>query len=289
MLSFTFKDKLILLFIFFNFISCELEEEDMIRAFSCLNIVTKNIKKDEDSQTKYYSPYMLSCFIKITNEQMKTIFSGIEDDKEDLNSLEEEEIQNLLDLDSLQDIPEKELKKYSVKLEKTMKKFEKMDKEIERMYKKNQKENDDIDDKELSSFDDDNDDDFNYNDDDFDYDDDDVDDDYDDDDEDYSSLKKRRRQKGFFRIFLRGIKRFFNNSNIWFAFLFIIGIYLLLLAMRKSFEADKEEKTKKDDEKTKDKDKEKNEKENGNKENKEKEKEDKNIKKENEKEKVKKD
>ena len=72
----SFKDKLILFFIFFKFISCELEEEDMIRAFSCLNIVTKNIKKDEDSQSKLYSPYMLSCFIKITNKQMKTIFQA---------------------------------------------------------------------------------------------------------------------------------------------------------------------------------------------------------------------
>ena len=281
----SFKDKLILLFLL-SFISCELEEEDMIRAFSCLNIVTRNVKKDEDSQTKFYSPYMLTCFIKITNEQMKKIFSGIEDDKEDLNSLEEDEIQQLLDVDSLQDIPEKELKKYSVKLEKTMKKFEKMDREIERKYKKSHKnENDDIEEQELSSFDDDSDDDFNYNDDDFDYD----DDVYDDDDDDYSSLKKSKRQKGFFRIFFRGIKRFFNNSNIWFVFFFIIALYFLLLAMRKTFEIDKEEKAKKDDEKVEN--KEKNEKENDSKENKEKEKEneDKNIKKEKEKQKVKKD
>ena len=286
----SFKDKLILFFIFFKFISCELEEEDMIRAFSCLNIVTKNVKKDEDSQSKFYSPYMLSCFIKITNEQMKTIFSGIEDDKEDFNSLEEDEIQQLLDLDSLQDIPEKELKKYSVKLEKTMKKFEKMDKEIERMQKKNQKnQSDDIDDKELSSFDDDDDDDINYNDDDFDYDD---NDDYDDDDDDYSSLKKPRRQKGLFKIFFRGIKKFFNNSNIWLVFLFIIVIYFLLLAMRKSFEIEKEEKIKKEDEKGDNKEKNEKEnvsKENKEKENKEKEKEEKNNQKEKDKQKVKKD
>ena len=288
----SFKDKLILFFIFFKFISSELEEEDMIRAFSCLNIVTKNVRKDEDSQSKFYSPYMLSCFIKITNEQMKTIFSGIEEDKEDFNSLEEEEIEQLLDLDSLQDIPEKDLKKYSVKLEKTMKKFEKMDKEIERMQKKNQKNqsDDDIDDKELSSFDDDEDDDTNYNDDDFDYD----DDDYDDDDEDYSSPKRSRRQKGLFKIFFRGIKKFFNNSNIWFVFLFIIVLYFLLLAMRKSFEAEKEEKIKKEDEKGDNKEKNEKDKEDGSKENKEKENkgkenEDKNIKKEKDKEKEKKD
>ena len=290
----SFQNQFIILFIFLKFISCELEDDSMLRAFSCLSIINKKFNGNEDAPSKSYSPYMLSCFIKITNDQMKTIFSGIEEGKEDLNLLNDDEIEQLTDVDSLQDMPEKDLKKYTANLEKTMKKFEKMDKEIEKMKKGNK-----IDDGELNNFDDD---DFNLDDGDFDYDDDDYDE-YDDDDEDggYSGLKKsRHREKGFFRILFRGIKKFFINSNIWFTFLFLITVYFLLLAMRKSFEAEKEEEineendNKENKEIKENKDKEKIEKENDNKEdddneNKNKNKENDNKEKEKEKQKIKKD
>ena len=249
----SFKSQLIILFIFFKYISCELEEENMLRAFSCLNIISKKLNGEEEALSNSYSPYMLSCFIKITNEQMQTILSGIEEGNEELNSLTEDEIEQLTDYESLKDMPENELKKYSVKLEKTMKKFEKMDKEM--------KKGKDIQDRELNILDDDD----NYDDGDIDYDDDDDYEDYDDDEDDnYSSHKKFKREKGFFRILFRAIKKFFNNSNLWFAFLFLITVYFLLLAMRKSFEDDKEEKReneKIENKETENKEQEKNEKE----------------------------
>ena len=271
----SFKSQLIILFIFFKYISCELEEENMIRAFSCLNIISKKLNGEEEALSNSYSPYMLSCFIKITNEQMQTLLSGIEEGNEELNSLTEDEIEQLTDFESLKDIPENELKKYSSKLKKTMKKLEKMNKEM--------KEGKDIEDRELNILDDDD----NYDDGDIDYDDDDYDDyDDDDDDDDYSSLeKKSKRGKGFFRILFRAIKKFFNNSNLWFAFLFLIIVYFLLLAMRKSFEEEKIENNDKEI-------KEKNEKENDNKEDGSKEntnKDNENNKEEKEKEKIKKD
>ena len=284
----SFQNKFILLFIFLKYISCEIEDDSMLRAFSCLNIINQNFNGNEDALSKSYSPYMLSCFIKITNDQMKTIFSGIEEGNEDLNLLNDDEIEQLTNVDSLQDMSEKDLKKYTANLEKTMKKFEKMDKEIEKMKKGNK-----IDDGELNNFDDD---DFNLDDGDFDYDDDDYDE-YDDDDEDdgYSSLKKsRHREKGFFRILFRGIKKFFNNSNIWFTFFFLITVYFLLLAMRKSFEAEKEEEINEENDNKENKDKEKIEKEKDNKEddsneNKNNENDNKEKEKEKEKEKIKKD
>ena len=282
------QNKFIILFIFLKYFSCEIEDDSMLRAFSCLSIINKKFNGNEDALSKSYSPYMLSCFIKITNDQMKTIFSGIEEGKEDLNLLNGDEIEQLIDVDSLQDMPEKDLKKYTANLEKTMKKFEKMDKEIEKMKKGNK-----IDDGELNNFDDD---DFNLDDGDFDYDDDDYDE-YDDDDEDggYSGLKKsRHREKGFFRILFRGIKKFFINSNIWFIFLFLITVYFLLLAMRKSFEAEKEEEINEEDDNKENKDIEKIEKEKDNEEddsneNKNKENDNKEKEKEKEKEKIKKD
>ena len=255
----------------------------MLRAFSCLNIINKKFNGNEEALSKSYSPYMLSCFIKITNDQMKTIFSGIEEGNEDLNLLNDDEIEQLIDVDSLQDMPEKELKKYTANLEKTMKKFEKMDKEIEKMKKGNN-----IDDSELNFLDDD----LNLDDGDFDYDDDDYGD-YDDEDDDYSSLKKsRHREKGFFRILFRGIKKFFNNSNIWFPFLFLIMVYFLLLAIRKSFEEEKISEENEEIENKENDNKENKDKENDNKEDYSKEKENKekeNDNKEKEKEKIKKD
>ena len=261
----SFKNQIIILFIFFKYISCELEEESMLRAFSCLNIITQKFKKKGEALSSSYSPHMLACFIKITYDQMKTIISNIEEGNEDLILLDDDELKKLTDFDSLKDIPEKELKKNKVILEKTMKKFEKMNKEIERMKKGNN-----IDEKELNSFDDDNYDDFNLDDGDLDYDDDYGD--YDDEDDDYNSLKTSIRDKGFLRILFRGTKNFFKNSNIWFSFLFLIITYFLLLAMRKSFEADKEEKIIEEkeeieNEKNENKEKEKNEIKNDNKEN----------------------
>ena len=279
----SFQIQFIILFIFLKFISCELEDDSMLRAFSCLNIINKKFNGNEEALSKSYSPYMLSCFIKITNDQMKTIFSGIEEGNEDLNLLNDDEIEQLTDVDSLQDMPEKELKKYTANLEKTMKKFEKMDKEIEKMKKGNN-----IDDSELNFLDDD----LNLDDGDFDYDDDDYGD-YDDEDDDYSSLKKsRHREKGFFRILFRGIIKFFNNSNIWFPFLFLIMVYFLLLAIRKSFEEEKISEENEEIENKENDNKENKDKENGNKEDYGKEKENKekeNDNKEKEKEKIKKD
>ena len=75
-------------------------------------------------------------FYKNNKQANENNFSGIEDDKEDFNSLEEEEIEQLLDLDSLQDIPEKDLKKYSVKLEKTIKNLKKWIKKLKECRKR---------------------------------------------------------------------------------------------------------------------------------------------------------
>jgi hypothetical protein len=75
----SFKNQIIILFIFFKFISCELEEESMIRAFSCLNLITQKFQGKEEALSSSYSPHMLACFIKITYEQMKTIISNIEE------------------------------------------------------------------------------------------------------------------------------------------------------------------------------------------------------------------
>jgi len=268
----SFKRQLIILFIFFKYISCELEEENMLRAFTCLNIISKKLNGEEEALSNSYSPYMLSCFIKITNEQMQTILSGIEEGNEELNSLNEDEIEQLTDVESLKNMPEKELKKYSSKLEKIMKNLEKMNKEM--------KEGKDIDDRELNILDDD-----NYNDGDYDVDDDDYDDYDDDEDIDYSNPKKSPKERGFLRILFRAIKKFFNNSNLWFSFLFLIIVYFLLLAMRKTFEEEKIENNDKEI-------KEKNEKENDNKEEDSKENANKgnaNNKEEKEKEKIKKD
>ena len=102
-------------------IQCQLDDIRAIKAFSCVNIVNSKYKKGEN-EPNIYSPIVLTCFIKITEEQAKRVISGIE---EGLPALEPEEIEELTNFNSLADIPEKEIKQKSELLENTIKEFQK--------------------------------------------------------------------------------------------------------------------------------------------------------------------
>ena len=116
-----FKINLILILLnIVLFILCQTDEESTIKAFSCINVITQKFK-GEKPEPSVFSPLMLSCFIKITKEKSQKILSDV---KEGKNSITEEDINKLTNIENLKGISVDELKKQSNILENTMKLFQ---------------------------------------------------------------------------------------------------------------------------------------------------------------------
>jgi hypothetical protein len=98
-----------------------IDEEVALKALSCVAIVTHNFKNGEGAP-KYYSPIVLSCFMKITEEQAQSVLAGIENGE---ISLTQDEIGELTNVESLKDFPEGEIKQKSELLESAMREFQK--------------------------------------------------------------------------------------------------------------------------------------------------------------------
>ena len=189
------------------FVQTQFEDESALKALSCVSIVTQKYKVGEEEPTSY-SPIVLSCYIKITEEQARKVLAGIE---EGIDALEPYEIDELTDVDSLRDIPQDEIKQKSEELENTIKEFQKLDEDFSKMHGK-----------EMGDYDDDEDDEYD-------------DDDYEDDDE--FDTKNKVSKKGIFKLIKKGISNLFKVfGSIWYVIFFLIGLYFFLMALRKSSE-----------------------------------------------------
>ena len=185
----------------------QLDELTAIKAISCVSIVTTKFKKGED-EPNHYSPIVLACFMKITDDQAQRVLTGIEEGE---IPLEPYEIDELTNVDKLKEYSQEEVERNAELLESTIKEFQKMDEDLD-----NLKEN-------KYSEDEDNDNDYDY------------------DDYDFSDINKRNKMstKGFFGLIKRGMSELFSVAGgIWYAFFILIIIYLALLIMRKSNDLD---------------------------------------------------
>ena len=83
------------------------DELSVFKALVCANIITRK-NPDEEQEANSLSPILLTCFIKINDEQIQRLTEGIDKGIEEV--LSEEEITDLMDIESL-----KELSQYDVK------------------------------------------------------------------------------------------------------------------------------------------------------------------------------
>ena len=111
---------IVILLNIFLFILCQTDEESTLKAFSCINVITQKFK-GEKPEPSVFSPLMLSCFIKITKEQAQKILSDVREGK---NSITNDDINKLTNIENLKGISVDELKKQSNILENTMKLFQ---------------------------------------------------------------------------------------------------------------------------------------------------------------------
>ena len=239
---------LILLNLFYS-INNQFNEQAALKAISCVSVVTNKFRKGEDEPNRY-SPIVLACFMKITEDQAHRVLSGLEEGE---IPLEPYEIDELTNVEKLKDYPQEEVEQNAELLETAIKDFQKFDEEFDSAKENRYSENEDYDQ---------------------DYDD-------DDDDDDFSQINRNNKMstKGFFGLIKNGVGELFSVAGgIWYTFFILIIIYLMLMIVRKSNDLEKNVKTTKESEQ--------NEKEKKDKEEKEKEKEKENNV-ENEKEKIK--
>ena len=178
------------------------DELSVFKALVCANILTRK-EPNEDNEVNSLSPILLTCFIKINDDQVRRLTEGIDKGFESI--LSEEEINDLIDIESLKDLSVSEVKKRGEELEEAIKDLQK----IQEGYSENGE-------------------------------DDGYDDGYDDGDDDYDEYDDRKpknniSRKGFFRLIKKGI---FNFGNIllssWYIICILVVFYLLLLEIRRN-------------------------------------------------------
>ena len=206
-----------------SLIFSKMDEITIFKALVCVNIITTRHQK-EDLEPNTLSPLILSCYIKISEEQIHRLTEGIEQGSD--IPLSDEEIDYLMDIESLKDLPENEVRRKGDELENAIKEFQKMQEGYG------------------ETGDDDG---YDDGDDDYDY-------------EDYGEGPRNNISSiGFFRLIKKGI---INLSEIFFGSWYIIGIlvlfYILLLEIRRNnnpnnnedeTEEEKEEEDKKEEKK----------------------------------------
>ena len=129
---------IILLFNLFLFTKCQVYSENTRKAFACMSVINSKNRGGGNPDSNLYSPVMLACFSKITHEQMERVLSELNQDMQGMNqqimdALEPEEIDDLVNVDSLKNKSDKELKKIRNNLEKGIKEFQQMDEELSGM------------------------------------------------------------------------------------------------------------------------------------------------------------
>lgn len=138
--SFIMLLEFILIFVYIN---CQvLDDRNGMRVFACMNVMDK--KYLNQNQPNVFSPIMLSCYLKITEAQIEQVLhdfgAGVS-----LNSLDQDEIDELTNVENLKSFPESELKKKSAELESIIEEFKKFDKDFSKLKESKKMENDDND------------------------------------------------------------------------------------------------------------------------------------------------
>ena len=129
---------IILLLNLFLFTKSQVYSENTRKAFACMSVINSKNRGGGNPDSNLYSPVMLACFSKITQEQMERVLSELNQDMQGMNqqimdALEPEEIDDLVNVDSLKNKSDKELKKIRNNLEKGIKEFQQMDEELSGM------------------------------------------------------------------------------------------------------------------------------------------------------------
>ena len=138
--SFIMLLEFILIFIYIN---CQiLDDRNGMRVFACMNVMDK--KYLNQNQPNVFSPIMLSCYLKITETQIEQVLHDFGSGAS-LNSLDQEEIDELTNVENLKSFPESELKKKSAELEAIIEEFKKFDKDFSKLKESKKMENDDND------------------------------------------------------------------------------------------------------------------------------------------------
>ena len=129
---------IIFLFNLFLFTKSQVYSENTRKAFACMSVINSKNRGGGNPDSNLYSPVMLACFSKITQDQMERVLSELNQDMQGMNqqimdALEPEEIDDLVNVDSLKNKSDKELKKIRNNLEKGIKEFQQMDEELSGM------------------------------------------------------------------------------------------------------------------------------------------------------------
>ena len=139
LLNFSIFKFTILLISFFLFSQSQLESRSKMMVLSCSKLLNQNQK--EKSLPETFSKKMLSCFIKISQEQAQKIFYA----KENSIPLKSEEIKELLNINNLKDFSEEKLKYNQDLLNKFLKEIESQNKrnleEVDNAEKEANKDN----------------------------------------------------------------------------------------------------------------------------------------------------
>jgi len=122
------------------YIDCQvLDDRNGMKVFACMNVMDR--KFGNQNQPNVFSPIMLSCYLKITDAQIEQVLhdfgAGVPS-----NSLDQDEIDELANVENLKSFPEDELKKKSAELETIIEEFKKFDKDFSKLKESKNMEND---------------------------------------------------------------------------------------------------------------------------------------------------
>ena len=206
---------------FLTIISSKLDEYTIFKALACVNIVASKFQ-NEEPDASLLSPLILTCFIKITDDQAQRLTAGIESG-EDM-PLSDEEIKELTDTESLKEMDQDEVKEKGEQLEESIRQFQKMQEE----FLENRGGDDDYDD-----------------------------DGYDDGEDDFEFGGERNNlsKKGFFKLITKSIYSIGETLlSSWYIIFFLFAFYIILLEIRRNNNPENEEEKEDKEEKEEDKD-----------------------------------
>lgn len=137
--TFVFQLGIIILNLFLS-VQCQIDEETSMRALSCVSVINHKNKEGNGPEATIYSPQMLTCFIKIKDAQTDKILSNLESGA---IPLEDEEIDELTNIESLKEFSNEYLNKKSKELEKAIEEFKKFDEDFTKLKERKENENSD--------------------------------------------------------------------------------------------------------------------------------------------------
>ena len=171
-------------------------EEMGMKAFSCVTVINNKFKELQKPDSNLYSPAMLACYMKITEEQVNRILDTLETNEV---ALTDDEMNELTNTESIRGLPEETLKEKSRELEAVINDFERIDDEFSKLGINKNNDN-------------------NNN----------GEDDDDEDDENQSFIKRMIKK------IKRGINSLFNKNGVWYTMFAFLFIYFAILVFKQA-------------------------------------------------------